>query len=276
MVSKTHKKLSVRRQCKLLGLPRASFYHKPHEENPVNLALMKIIDRICLENPTWGVEMLRMHLRNQGVLLNSKRLRRLLRKMGMMPIYQKPNLSRKNPAHKVYPYLLRNLEIDRPNHVWTVDITYVPFERGFAYLVAIMDWHSRFVLEWELSNTLDADFCVAALKRAILKYGKPDILNSDQGCQFTGKLWIEALLAAGVKISMDGRGRALDNVMIERLWRTVKYDDIYIKSYGSIPEAQAGLKEFFRRYNHVRPHSSHAGRPPAKIYFEALPCAACQ
>ena len=234
------------------------------------------LDRLCLEYPTWGVMKLRDHFNHADRKIAPKHLRRLLRKLGIIAIYRKPNLSRKNREHSVYPYLLRGLTISRPNQVWCADITYRPMQKGFVYLVAIMDWNSRYVLSWELSNTLDADFCVKALRKAIVNYGSPEIMNTDQGAQFTSEAWIQVLNKYGIKISMDGQGRALDNVIIERLWRSVKYDEVYLNPYVSVWAAEAGLNRYLKHYNESRPHSSLNGNTPAETYFETLPQAICQ
>lgn len=256
MIEPEHPRISTARQCQLLGLPRSTYYHQPKPTPADDLALMCTIDQVYLAHPEFGSRHMTRWLRRQGYQINRKRVRRLMRLMCLEAIYQKPNLSRRHPEHRVYPYLLRNLVINRPNQVWAMDITYIPIEGGSLYLCAVLDWHSRAVLAWELSNTLDARFCVDAVQRAIDRYGAPDIFNTDQGCQFTSGEFLEPLLALGVKISMDGKGRALDNVFIERLWRTVKWDEVYRKSYRSQIDAYTNLDRFFRFYNDERPHSS--------------------
>ena len=279
MIEPRHPKLSVKRQCALLGLARASYYHQPQPEPGENLQLMRVIDETYLATPSFGSRQMTRWLRRQGYEVNRKRVRRLMRLMGLEAIYRKPNLSRKHPAHPIYPYLLRGLVVDRPNQVWATDITYVPIQGGFIYLCAVIDWYSRAVLAWELSNTLDASFCVRAVQRALADYGTPEIFNTDQGCQFTSAEFTQPLLAAGVQLSMDGKGRCLDNVFVERLWRTVKYDEIYLKSYRSQIEAETHLAAFFRFYNDQRPHSAHDrdGQhfTPMEVYRRDLSVALC-
>jgi putative transposase len=256
MIEPEHPKLPILRQCELLGLARASYYHRPEPEPDENLRLMRVIDETYLAYPVFGSRQMARWLRRQGHVVNRKRVQRLMRLMGLEAIYQKPNTSRKHPYNPVYRYLLRRLKVDRPNQVWAMDITYVPIQGGFIYLCAVIDWYSRAVLAWELSNTQDAGFCARAVARAIDEYGVPEIFNTDQGSQFTSAEFTQPLLALGIKLSMDGRGRALDNVFVERLWRTVKYDEIYLKSYRSQIEADSNLATFFRFYNERRPHSS--------------------
>ena len=278
MIEPKHPTLPVVRQCELLGVARASYYHQPEPESDENLRLMRVIDETWLAYPVFGSRQMARWLRRQGYPVNRKRVRRLMRLMGLEAIYRKPNLSRKHPSNPVFPYLLRELKIDRPNQVWAMDITYVPIQGGFIYLCAVIDWYSRAVLAWELSNTLDAGFCVRAVQRALAQFGVPEIFNTDQGCQFTSAEFTQPLLAAGVKLSMDGKGRCLDNVFVERLWRTVKYHEIYLKSYRSQVEADTNLATFFRFYNERRPHSAH-DRPvgqhftPMEVYRRDLPVA---
>lgn len=262
MIEPGHPKLSIARQCGLLGLARASYYHRPEPETDVNLRLMRVIDETYLAHPVFGSRQMTRWLRRQGEVVNRKRVRRLMQAMGLEAIYQKPNTSRKHPQNPVYRYLLRRLKVDRPNQVWAADITYVPIQGGFVYLCAVIDWYSRAVLAWELSNTLDAGFCVRAVERAMAQFGVPEIFNTDQGCQFTSAEFTQPLLAAGVKLSMDGRGRALDNVFVERLWRTVKYEEIYLRSYHSLVDAHGHLERFFRFYNERRPHSAFGDAEP--------------
>jgi putative transposase len=272
MIEPKHPKLPIVRQCELLGLPRASYYHQPEPESDKNLQLMRVIDETYLAYPVFGSRQMARWLRRQGHAVNRKRVQRLMRLMGLEAIYQKPNLSRPNPEHRIYPYLLRKLQVVRPNQVWATDITYVPIQGGYIYLCAVIDWYSRAVLAWELSNTLDAGFCVRAVQRALDKYGVPEIFNTDQGCQFTSAEFTQPLLALGVKLSMDGKGRALDNVFVERLWRTVKYHEIYLKSYCSQIDAHTNLDTFFRFYNERRPHSAFDGDvTPLEVYRRDLP-----
>ncbi|MFX4295948.1 IS3 family transposase [Pseudosulfitobacter pseudonitzschiae] len=267
MVEPDHPELSIGQQCKLLSIARSSFYYVPKGETEQNLSLMRLIDEQFLETPFFGVRQMTWHLRNDGHLVNEKRIRRLMRLMGLMPIYQKPNTSRPAKGHKIYPYLLRGLRVDRPNQVWCSDITYLPMRRGFLYLVAIMDWHTRKVLAWRISNTLEADFCVEALNEAIHKFGLPEIMNTDQGSQFTSFAWTDRLRRTGVRISMDGKGRFLDNIFIERLWRTLKYECVYLHAWETGSEAKAGIRKWMTFYNHQRPHSALGGRPPAVVYW---------
>jgi putative transposase len=275
MIEPEHPKLSTARQCRLLGLPRSSCYHRPRPKPAEDLALMRVIDEVFLAQPVFGSRQMTRWLRRQGYKINRKRVRRLMRLMGLAALYPKPNLSRSRAGQPVYPYLLRQLNVERPNQVWATDITYVPIVGGFIYLCAVIDWHSRVVLAWELSNTLDAGFCVRAVQRALAQHGTPEIFNTDQGCQFTAEAFTQPLLARGVKLSMDGKGRCLDNVFVERLWRTVKYDEIYLRSYGDLTEAHAHLASFFRFYNERRPHSAH-DRPdgqhftPMEVYRRDL------
>jgi putative transposase len=262
MMDPDHKDLSVVQQCELLGLSRSSFYSQPVKDNAADLELMALIDRQFLETPTYGS-------RRAGHVVNRKRVRQLMRQMGLEPIWPKPNTSKPDPAHRVYPYLLRDLVIDRPNQVWATDITYIPMPKGFLYLVAIMDWHSRKILSWHLSNTLDTDFCVLALEDALARFGRPEIFNSDQGCQFTSRAFTGVLEAAGVKISMDGKGCYLDNVFVERLWRSLKYEDVYLRAYATGVEAQAGIGTWIMAYNSTRPHQALGYQTPDEMYFAA-------
>lgn len=269
MIEPEHPALPIARQCELLGLARASYYHRPKPETDQNLQLMRVIDETYLAYPVFGSRQMTRWLRRQGYPVNRKRVRRLMLQMGLEAIYQKPNTSRKHPQNPVYRYLLRRLKVERPNQVWAADITYIPIQGGFIYLCAVMDWYSRAVLAWELSNTLDAGFCARAVERAIAQYGVPEIFNTDQGCQFTSAEFTQPLLARGIKLSMDGRGRALDNVFVERLWRTVKYDEVYLKSYRSQVDAYTNLETFFAFYNERRPHSAFgdaAPQTPMEVY----------
>ncbi len=257
--------LSVRQQCELLGLNRSTLYYEPVPWNDSDLQLMNLIDELFTKKPCLGVRQMMWRLRDKGFWVGRKRVRTLMRHMGLFPIFPRKNTSKPNPEHRIYPYLLRDVLITRANQVWSMDITYIRLGKGFAYLTAIIDWHSRYVIAWRLSNTLTADFCVECLKDA-LQYGKPDIFNTDQGCQFTCSEFIKVLEDAKITISMDGRGRALDNIFVERLWRTVKYDDVYIKCYQTIPEASEGLKEFFDDYNMDRRHSSLGFKTPWSVF----------
>jgi len=268
MVDSGHCELSIVRQCILLNISRSSFYYETSGENPFNLLLMRLIDEQFLETPYYGSRQMARYLRRQGFCVGRKRIRRLMRHMGLVPIYQKPNTSKPHPEHKIYPYLLRGLNINRSNQVWCADITYIPMRRGFLYLVAIMDWHSRKVLSWRLSNTLDAEFCAAALEEALVKYGIPDIFNTDQGCQFTSYEFTQILKDAGVKISMDGKGRWMDNVMIERLWRSMKYECVYLNAFETGSEAREGIGNWINLYNEKRPHSKLDDRTPHEAYFD--------
>lgn len=266
MVEPNHHRLSIVRQCRLRGFSRSGFYYEGTGESGLNLTLMRLIDEQFLETPWYGRRQMTRHLRRHGYLVGGKRVRRLMRKMGLMAIYQKPRTSIPHPEHKVYPYLLRGLAIERPNQVWCADISYIPMRRGFLYLVAIMDWHSRKVLSWRLSNTMEADFCVAALEEALERYGTPDIFNTDQGSQFTSLDFIQALKDAQVRPSMDGRGRWMDNVMIERLWRSLKYECVYLRAFETGSEARTGIGEWIGYYNANRPHSSLDDMTPDEVY----------
>jgi putative transposase len=283
MIEPTHKTISVRRQCDLIGLNRSSYYYQPsfvdcisknlsvHFTSPVketeeNLGFMKRIDQLYMKWPFYGSRRMSTILNREGFPVNRKRIQRLMRLMGIQAIYPKPRLSIGGQDHKIYPYLLRGLSIERPDQVWCADITYLPLPHGFVYLVAILDWFSRFVLAWRLSNTLDTAFCLEALDEA-LKINQPEIFNSDQGCQFTSEAYTGRLRDAGIKISMDGRGRVFDNIFIERLWRSLKYEDIYIKDYQTVMELSAGLDSYFQFYNYERPHQSLEDKTPAMVYY---------
>ena len=255
MIDRDHR-LPISRQCQVLGLPRSTAYYQPVPESAEELDLMRRIDELHLEIPSAGSRTLRTFLRKDGHRLGRQRVRRLMRKMGLEALYRKPNLSRRHAAHPIYPYLLRHLRIDRPNHVWATDITYIPMRQGFVYLVAIMDWYSRRVLAWRLSNTLSTDFCVEALEEAITRYGAPEIFNTDQGSQFTSAEFTDVLKTHAIRISMDGKGCWRDNVFVERLWRTVKYEEVYLKAYDTVSAAKASLAKFFDYYNRRRPHQS--------------------
>jgi len=257
---------SVRRQCELLGVSRSSVYYVPVEPEAEEFELMRRIDEIHLKFPFYGSRTIARELRERGYRANRKRVQRLMRLMGLESVAPKPNTSKPNEEHPVYPYLLRGLTISRPNQVWAADITYIPLARGSAYLVAIMDWHSRRVLSWRLSNTLDASFCVEALQEALSRFRRPEIFNSDQGSQFTSADFTAVLLAAGVKISMDGKGRCIDNVFVERLWRSLKYEDVYLKAYTNLVEARTGIERYFQFYNTRRSHQALGHQTPAAFY----------
>jgi putative transposase len=257
--------LSICRQCELLGLGRSSFYYEPARETAENLALMKLIDRQYTARPYYGSRRMMVWLQEQGHAVNRKRVRRLMALMGLEAVYPKPKLSAPGQGHKVFPYLLRGVKIDRVDQVWSTDITYLPLPSGFMYLAAVIDWYSRYVLAWRLSNTLDGSFCLDMLDEA-LRRGKPEVFNTDQGVQFTAAAFTGRLLSAGVAVSMDGRGRCLDNVFVERLWRSVKYEDVYLKGYETVPQLQEGLGCYFPFYNQERPHQSLAYRTPEAVY----------
>ncbi|NQX72306.1 MAG: IS3 family transposase [Epibacterium sp.] len=269
MVSREHK-LSLRKQCELLQLSRSRLYYQPVGESTETLRFMEIIDKQFLETPWYGSRQMARYMQRQGHKCGRHRVRRLMRLMRLVPIYQEPNTSKKHPQHKIWPYLLRNMVIDRPNQVWCADITYIPMRRGFLYLVAIMDWHSRKVLAWQLSNSMDADFCVDALKEAIAKHGTPEIFNSDQGSQFTSGAWIDVLTDAKIKISMDGKGAWRDNRMIERLWRSLKYQCVYLNAFETGSEMRAGIGKWMDYYNSERPHSTHGLLTPDEAYASKI------
>lgn len=274
MVRADHEQLSIVQQCVLLNISRSGLYYTPKVESAFNLTLMQEIDRAFTDWPFMGVRQMQRYLVLQGYGVGKKRVRRLMRLMGLEPIYQKPRTSLAHPEHTKYPYLLRNLDIIRPNQAWCSDITYIPMRKGFLYLVAIMDWYSRKVLSWRLSNTMDTDFCVSALEEALAKHGKPDIFNTDQGSQFTSFAFTNVLRENGISISMDGRGRWLDNVFIERLWRSLKYENVYLHAYETGSEARAGIGRWIDFYNRVRPHSKLGGITPNMCYEQNLKKAA--
>ena len=258
-------------QSKILHLSRSSLYYRAVPMSERDLELMRRIDEIHLKYPFMGSRSIRNELGDLGHKVGRGHVSTLMKKMGIRALYQKPRLSVPHPAHKVYPYLLRGVDISRANQCWAADITYLPMARGFCYLVAVMDWASRKVLAWRLSNTLDASFCTEALEEAIRKYGVPEIFNTDQGSQFTSEAFLNILTTNGIRISMDSRGRWMDNVFIERLWRSVKYEDVYLKAYGSIPEARNGLTEYFKFYNQRRRHQGLDDRTPDEVYWSTLP-----
>lgn len=265
-IEKDHPRVSVRRQCQMLSLARSNLYYTPKGEGAENLRFMAIIDKQFLETPWYGSRQMARYMQRQGHKCGRHRVRRLMRLMRLVPIFQTPNTSKNHPQHKIWPYLLKGLAINRPNQVWCVDISYIPMRRGFLYLVAIMDWFSRKVLAWRLSNSMEANFCIEALKEALAEYGKPEIMNSDQGSQFTGFEWTQALKDAGVRISMDGRGRWIDNRMIERLWRSLKYECVYLRAFETGSEARAGIGQWMAYYNADRPHSTHGILTPDEAY----------
>jgi putative transposase len=270
MIEPEHPRLSVARQCELISISRSGFYYRPAGETPLNLALMRLIDEQFLETPWYGSRQMARHLRREGYMIGRKRVRRLMARMGLEPIYQRPRTTVPHPAHRIYPYLLRDMVIDRPDQVWCADITYIPMRRGFHYLVAIMDWSTRKVLSWRLSNTMDAEFCIEALEEALMRFGRPEIFNTDQGSQFTSPRFTGILETAGVRISMDGRGRWMDNVFIERLWRSLKYEDVYLKGYSDGREARAGIGEWIAFYNERRLHQALGYRAPMAMWRQGI------
>ncbi|WP_247493868.1 IS3 family transposase [Bradyrhizobium sp. 142] len=273
MLDRANKALSIRRQCMLLGIARSGVYRPPRPANDNDLALMRRLDELFTAWPFLGSRRMTAMLKAEGLPVNRKRVQRLMRKMGIAALGPKPNTTKPAPGHKIYPYLLRNMTIDRPNQVWAADITYLPIGRGFLYLVAIIDWASRAVLAWRLSNTMDVSFCVAALDEALATYGTPEIFNTDQGSQFTSVPFTTALAAANIKISMDGRGRWMDNVFIERLWRSLKHEDIYLKGYADGREAKAGIASWIAFYNDRRLHQAHGYRTPMAVWRERMQAA---
>ena len=266
LVDRDDPDLSVAAQCQLLNVARSTLYYQPGPVDPDDLALMRRMDELYTKWPFYGSRRMVAALHQDGVMVNRKRVRRLMRVMGLEAIYQKPNTSKGHPDHKIYPYLLRGLAIDRPNQVWCADITYIPMARGFVYLVAVMDWFSRRVLAWRVSITMEADFCVGALQEAIARHGRPEIFNTDQGVQFTSAGFLEELESRGIRVSMDGKGRFLDNIFIERLWRSLKYEDVFIKAYGSVAEARQGIGGWLRFYNEERLHQALGYRTPCAVF----------
>ena len=266
MVDPQRSQLSITRQCRLVSIARSSFYYEGRGESPLNLRLMRLIDEQFLETPFYGSRQMTRWLRREGYTVSRKRVQRLMRLLGLQAVYQRPRTSEPHPEHRIYPYLLRDRSITRPNQVWCADVTYIPLQRGFLYLVAVMDWASRKVLSWRLSNTLDASFCVEALEEALERYGAPEIFNTDQGSQFTSLDFTDVLKLAGVRISMDGKGRWMDNVFIERLWRSLKYEQVYLAEYATGSEARAGITWWMDFYNQRRPHSSLDDRTPDEAY----------
>ncbi|MGB9494411.1 MAG: IS3 family transposase [Azonexus sp.] len=269
MIDREHR-LPIVRQCEILRLARSTAYYTPEPTSTTDLALMRRIDELHLEHPFAGSRMLRDLLRLEGQQVGRKHVRTLMKKMGVEAIYRKPNLSKRHDGHLVYPYLLRDLAINRPNQVWATDITYIPMRRGFVYLVAVIDWYSRRVLSWRLSNTLTTDFCLEAVSEAIARFGKPEIFNTDQGSQFTSSDFTDLLINNGIKISMDGKGCWRDNVFVERLWKSVKYEEVYLKAYDTVAAARQSLGTYLSFYNTRRPHQSLDGKTPDTFYFENL------
>lgn len=257
--------ISVTRQCELLGIARSGLYYRPLSEPDENLVLLRILDETYTKYPYFGSRRMTYWLRNLGYCINRKRIIRLMQKLGLATIYPGPKTSKSNPEHKVYPYLLRDIQVKSINHVWSTDITYIRLRSGFIYLTAVIDWYSRYVLSWEISNTLDSDFCISALDRAF-RIGKPVIFNTDQGSQYTSHDFTGRLISEGIQISMDGRGRALDNIFVERLWRCLKYEEVYLKDYESVRQATEELGNYFNFYNELRPHQSLGYKTPSRIY----------
>jgi putative transposase len=270
LLDRDHAQLSIRRQCALLGLARSSVYRPPLAANENDLALMRRLDELFTAWPFLGSRRMTAMLRAEGHVINRKRVQRLMRRMGIAALGPKPRTTKPAPGHQIFPYLLRGMVIDRPNQVWAADITYIPIGRGFLYLVAIIDWASRAVLSWRLSNTMDVSFCVAALEEALARFGTPAIFNTDQGSQFTSAAFTGTLAAAGVRISMDGRGRWMDNVFIERLWRSLKHEDVYLKGYADGREARAGIAAWIAFYNLRRPHQALGNRTPMAVWRDGL------
>lgn len=266
MIDRTHP-LPLVRQAQVAGISRGTVYYLPRPVSETDLALMRRIDELHLECPFAGSRMLRDLLRQEGIVVGRKHVRTLMRRMGIDALYRKPNTSKRHPAHPIYPYLLRGLKIDRPNQVWAMDITYIPMARGFVYLAAVVDWHSRRVLAWRVSITLDTAFCIEAVEEAMQRYGKPEIFNTDQGCQFTSHEFTRVLKDAGIAISMDGKGCWRDNVFVERLWKTIKYEEVYLKAYDTVSHARQSLARYIDFYNTRRPHSSLDRQTPDQVYF---------
>lgn len=269
LIETNHQQISIERQCKLVGLSRASFYYKARPQTKENLLLMRLLDEQYTRCPFYGVRRMTAWLKTEGHLVNEKRVRRLLRKMGLEAQYPKPKTSRMQPEHRIYQYLLRGLLIKKVNQVWSTDITYIRMTKGYVYLVAVIDWHSRYVLSWELSVTMESEFCISALENA-LEIGKPEIFNTDQGAQFTSEMFTGRLIERQIRISMDGRGRALDNIFVERLWRSVKYEEVYLREYQNVGQAREGLRKYFEFYNRQRLHQSLNYQTPEAVYRQGL------
>jgi len=265
-----NEKLSVKQQCRLLALSRSGYYYVPAKETDLNLTLLRRIDELNVEHPTWGSRMLRDRLALEGTQVNRKRIKRLMAILRIKVIYPALNLSKRNQEHKVFPYLLKGMNINRSNQVWSTDITYIRLRRGWTYLVAVLDWSTRAVLSWRLSNTCDRFFCIEAVEEALRFYGTPEIFNTDQGATFTSPDFTKVLLDAGVRISMDGKGRALDNIITERFWRTLKYDEVYLNDYANMFEAKRSIGNFIQKYNTQRPHTACSGKPPLTTYTSSF------
>ena len=263
--------LPIKRQAELLQISRSSDYYRPRPVSEADLLIMRQIDELHLENPFAGARMLRDMLKAKGVSIGRKHVSTLMKRMGIEALYRRPNTSKRHPKHQIYPYLLRDLKIERANQVWATDITYIPMKRGFVYLCAVLDWASRRVLAWDLSISMEADFCVRVLDQALSRYGRPEIFNSDQGSQFTSSVFTGRLRAEEIKISMDGKGCWRDNVFVERLWRSVKYEEVYLHAYDTVSDAHAQIGKYLAFYNARRPHSVHKGRTPDHVYFSSLP-----
>jgi len=265
LVDSGHPEISIRRQCELLGVNRSSWYYRPVEESAEDLQLMRLIDEQYTRTPFFGTRRMSEWLARKGYEVNRKRVARLMTKLGLAAVYPKPKLSQAGEGHRIYPYLLRDVEVTRVNQVWSTDITYIRMAGGYHYLAAVMDWYSRFVLSWTLSATMEMEFCLRALEMA-LRWGKPEIFNSDQGAQFTSERFTRELTQRAIAVSMDGRGRCLDNIFIERLWRSLKYEEVYLRDYETAGEAKASIGRYFRFYNHERAHQSLSYRTPAEVY----------
>ena len=272
MIDRSHD-LPLTRQAHILKLSRSSLYYQPRPVSADDLAVMRRIDELHLDHPFAGSRMLRDLLRGEGVQIGRARVITMMRRMGIEAIYRRPNTSKPAPGHRIYPYLLRGLPVDRPNQVWAMDITYIPMARGFVYLAAVIDWHTRRVLSWRLSITMETDFCIEAVEEALAKHGRPEIFNTDQGSQFTSAAFTGLLADNDIQISMDGRGAWRDNVFVERLWRSVKYEEVYLRAYDSVAEARASLGRYLTFYNGKRPHSSLGARTPDEAYFNHQPLA---
>jgi putative transposase len=270
MIDRTHD-LSISRQTEVLNISRGSVYYLPRPVLEIDLAIMRRLDRLHLEYPFAGSRMLRGLLAAEGCKIGRRHVRTLMRRMGIEALYRRPRTTTPEPGHKIYPYLLRGIEITRPNQVWAMDITYIPMARGFVYLAVVLDWFSRRVLSWRLSITMDSSFCVEALEDALARYGKPDIFNTDQGSQFTAAAFTGVLAEKGVTISMDGKGAWRDNVFVERLWRSVKYEEVYLRAYESVSDARSSIGRYLDFYNTRRPHQSLDGGTPDQAYFTKLP-----
>ena len=272
LIEPEHPRLSIVRQCELVSISRSAYYGPITGESPLNLALMRLIDEQFLQTPWYGSRQMARHLRRAGHVVGRKRIRRLMAKMGLAAVYQRPRTTVPNPEHKIWPYMLRTMEIDRPNQVWCADITYIPMARGFVYLVAVMDWFSRRVLAWRLSIGMESGFCVEALREAMDRHGQPDVFNTDQGVQFTSADFLAELETRGVRVSMDGKGRFLDNIFIERLWRSLKYEEVFIKAYASVVEARRGIGAWLAFYNDERPHQALRYLTPRAVFDGVAAC----